>query len=56
MYSIYHGITDFCGEDEIVVLVDGDDALVGRCVLAVLNAIFQREDLMLVYSQYLKVT
>jgi hypothetical protein len=41
MYSIYHGIVDYCADDEIVLLVDGDDALVGRFVLAVVNAIFQ---------------
>jgi hypothetical protein len=56
MYSIYHGIVDYCADDEIVLLVDGDDALVGRFVLAVVNAIFQQEKLMLLYSQYVKVT
>jgi hypothetical protein len=30
MYSIYHAVTYECKEKEIVVLVDGDDSLVGK--------------------------
>ena len=41
MYGIYHGMTDDCKDNEIVVMLDGDDSFVGRYVLAVLNAVFQ---------------
>lgn len=37
-------------------MVDGDDALIGRQVLAVVNAVFQQENLFLLYSQYVKLT
>lgn len=39
-----------------MVLLDGDDALVGRQVFALLNAVYQKEKLGLVYGQLLVVT
>ena len=56
LYSIYLAVTDYCAADEIVVLVDGDDSLLGRQVLSLLNAVFQKEKLLLLYSQYYKIT
>lgn len=38
-----------------MVLVDGDDALIGRQVFALLNAFYQREKPALVYTQLLFV-
>lgn len=37
------------------MLVDGDDALVGRQVFGVFNAVYQRTESALVYSSYLHV-
>ena len=37
------------------MLVDGDDALVGRQVFALYNAIYQRTESAFVYSNYLHV-
>jgi hypothetical protein len=36
-----------------MVLVDGDDALIGRQVFSLLNAFYQREKPALVYTQLL---
>ena len=38
-----------------MILLDGDDALVGTQVLSLLNAVYQKEKLALVYSQFLIV-
>ncbi len=38
-----------------MVLLDGDDSLVGAQVLALLNAVYQKKNPALVYSTYLTV-
>ena len=38
-----------------MILLDGDDSLVGTQVLSLLNAVYQKEKLALVYSQFLMV-
>lgn len=37
------------------MLIDGDDALIGRQVFAMFNAVYQRTESALVYSNYLHV-
>lgn len=44
---------DVCKPGEIMVLVDGDDALIGRQVFSLLNAYYQAEKPALVYTQLL---
>jgi hypothetical protein len=39
-----------------MILLDGDDSLVGTQVLSLLNAVYQKEKLALVYSQFIMVT
>ncbi len=40
--NIYKAVHYHCSAGEIVMLVDGDDALVGRHVFGVFNAVYQR--------------
>ncbi len=40
--NIYNAIHYHCSAGEIVMLIDGDDALIGRHVFGVFNAVYQR--------------
>lgn len=42
MHNIYQAIHHHCSEGEIVVMVDGDDSLVGRNALSLVNAVYQK--------------
>jgi hypothetical protein len=44
---------NFCNPDDIFIIVDGDDELLGRQVLKLYNAIFQREQIWFLYSNFL---
>jgi hypothetical protein len=33
---------NYCNQGEIMVLLDGDDALIGRQVFSLLNAVYQK--------------
>lgn len=39
MYNVGH---NYCNPGEVMIIVDGDDALIGRQVFAVLNAVYQK--------------
>ena len=41
-YNIYMAVHEHCELGEVMVLIDGDDALIGRQVFGFLNAIYQR--------------
>jgi hypothetical protein len=45
----------YCNAGEILVMLDGDDALIGRQVFALLNAVYQKEKIALTYGQFLLV-
>ena len=51
--NIYNAGHNHCKEGEIMVLLDGDDALIGRQVFALLNAVYQKEKIALTYGQFL---
>jgi hypothetical protein len=38
-----------------MISVDGDDALIGRQVFALLNAVYQKDKVALTYGQFLMV-
>jgi hypothetical protein len=38
-----------------MLLIDGDDALIGRQVFALLNAVYQKEKPLLLYTQFLYI-
>jgi glycosyltransferase involved in cell wall biosynthesis len=54
--NMYLGINKFCNEDDIVVIVDADDALVGSQPLKVLNALYNRPTTWFLYSRYITKT
>lgn len=44
-------IPKFCADENVVVVVDGDDAILGAQTLKILNSIYQKnKNLMYVYS------
>lgn len=45
-----------CKPEEIFLIVDGDDELLGKQVLKLFNAIFQEKKLWFVYSNFLTTT
>jgi len=54
--NIYKGITENCKSGEIVMLLDGDDSFLGRQVMSLFNAVYQKDKLGLVYSRYFVIT
>lgn len=53
--NIHLAVTKYCREDEIVVLVDGDDELLGREILRVFAAVYEKKDAAVVYSNHIKM-
>jgi hypothetical protein len=45
----------YCNSGEIMVFLDGDDALIGRQVFSLLNAVYQKEKVALTYGKFLLV-
>jgi glycosyltransferase involved in cell wall biosynthesis len=52
--NIHRAVTDHCGSEDIVVLVDGDDELLGRYSLKVFNHLYQKSGAGVVYSNHLQ--
>lgn len=40
-FNIYNSIKNYCNLQDIVVLLDGDDELMGTQVLNILNKVYQ---------------
>ena len=53
LYNIYWAAHNFCSDNSIMAVVDGDDFLIGRFVLKLFNAIYHRQDAWFVYSNFL---
>ncbi len=53
--NIYMAAHQYCNPEEIMVLLDGDDVLIGRQVFSLLNAVYQKEKVALTYGQFLLV-
>lgn len=52
--NIHRAVTQHCKADSIVVLVDGDDELLGRYSLKVFNHIYQKQKADVVYSNHIQ--
>jgi len=39
---MFFGIRKYCSEESIVMIVDGDDSIIGYQVLQVLNAVYKK--------------
>ena len=55
LYNYYNGINKYCKDGEIVVIVDGDDSFNGRKVLQLFNAIYKKEKVAFVYTNFLRI-
>lgn len=49
-YNILNAAFNYCKKDSILVLVDGDDQLIGKQVFKFINAIYQAEDIWVMYN------
>jgi hypothetical protein len=56
MANIYDAVHNKCKSGEIVMLLDGDDSFLGRQVMSLFNAAYQKDKSGLVYSRYLVIT
>jgi len=48
--NIYKAATEYCDQDDILALVDGDDELLGVNVFKVFNSVYTRKGLEVLYS------
>ncbi len=55
LYNHWNTINNTLADDEIVVILDGDDQLAGSFVLSYLNEIYSKEDIWLTYGQYQEI-
>ena len=46
-------IKNYCGANDIVTIVDGDDSLIGTQVFQILNSVYKNKDYWFVYSGFL---
>lgn len=53
--NIHRAVTQHCSPDSIMVLVDGDDEMLGRYSLKVFNHIYQKQNVDVVYSNHVKL-
>ena len=51
--SIRNASKNYCKEEDIIVVVDGDDELLGRQVLKLFNAVFQEKGVWYMYTNFL---
>lgn len=48
--NMFFWIKKFCNEDDIVVSLDGDDALIGRQAFKIINSVYQNKNVWFSYS------
>ena len=53
MYNLRRAALEFCKPEEVFLIVDGDDELLGRQVLKLFSAFFQKEQVWFAYSNFL---
>ena len=52
-YNYYNAAHNHCQEEEIMILIDGDDGLVGTQVFKLFNHFYQTTDSWFIYSNYI---
>ncbi len=55
MENIYNAITNDCRLGEIAVMLDGDDSFVGTNALSLMNAVYQKERVAMVWSNFVMI-
>lgn len=56
MPNLRNAAKNYCKPEEIFLIVDGDDELLGKHVLKLFNAVFQEKKLWFVYSNFLSTS
>lgn len=51
-YNIINAAFNYCGADDVQMLLDGDDEFIGRYAFQVINSQYQKKKSWLVYSNY----
>jgi glycosyltransferase involved in cell wall biosynthesis len=54
MANIYDSVHQHCRKGELLVIVDGDDELIGRQVFKLLNAFYRQSKALSVYSNHIR--
>ena len=54
--NVYEMVHSSCHSEQILLILDGDDQLLGTQVLKILNAVYQKGKYYMVYSNHLKKT
>jgi len=54
--NIYDSIYNFSEDDDIIIILDGDDFLFGKDVLSYLNQVYEEEKCMLTYGSYVNLS
>ena len=52
-YNIYNATHNYCKLGEILVVMNGEDSLIGRQVFSLINAVYQKSKAALTYGQEL---
>jgi len=55
MYNLRKSAMEYCKPEEIFMIVDGDDELLGRQVFKFFNAIFQEKQAYFVYTNFITI-
>ena len=50
--NMFFWIQKYCGEGDIVTVIDADDSAIGKQTLKVLNAVYRQKDYWYVYTNY----
>ena len=53
MVNLRYAAVHECGPEELFVIVDGDDLLVGRMVFRLFSAVMQKEGLWVMYTNFI---
>ncbi len=53
MFNLRLAAKDYCKPNDIFLVIDGDDYLVGRQVFKLYSAKFQRDDLWFMYTNFI---
>lgn len=51
--NIYKAAHEFCKPYELLIIVDGDDELIGKQVFKFFNVVFQSKNVWLAYSNHI---
>lgn len=54
--NIHNAIMNYCDKDDVVAIVDGDDALLNKTAISHINSIYEERDCWICYGQFMLST